>query len=86
MVSEPANKMLIFPSFPTDTPPSVDATVTTLKKWAREREEVEEQESEPEFNEQVLGDVSYQEDDDPFRLDNPSSKSARVKSKYAWVS
>ncbi|KAJ9092531.1 hypothetical protein QFC21_006762 [Naganishia friedmannii] len=63
-----------------------DATVGTLKKWAREREELEEQGSEDGLDEQVSGDVSYQEDDDPFRLDDPSSKSARVKSKYAWVS
>ncbi|KAJ9112231.1 hypothetical protein QFC22_006315 [Naganishia vaughanmartiniae] len=72
--------------FGLDTDAAVDdATVATLKKWAREREELE-QESESESDEQVSGDVSYQEDDDPFRLDDAPSKSARGKSRYAWVS
>jgi hypothetical protein len=65
----------------------VDETLETLLARAEKRKEAPEQQEREMTPEVQLEDgVSYLEDDDPFRLDDTQSTSARASSKYAWVS
>jgi hypothetical protein len=64
-----------------------DETLDGLRERARKKREEAMQQEPPEVPDVQLDDrVAYVEDDDPFRLEDGLSTSARVNAKFSWVS